>query len=42
MRRCVGQVRARVGAVTGFYILVPVETKQQKYFVDHVVDITDK
>ena len=28
--------------VTGFYILVPVETKQQKYFVDHVVDITDK
>jgi hypothetical protein len=28
--------------VTGFYILLPVETKQQKYFVDHVVDITDK
>ena len=28
--------------VTGFYILVPVETKQQKYFVDHVIDITDK
>jgi hypothetical protein len=27
---------------TGFYILVPVETRQQKYFVDHVVDITDK
>ncbi|MGZ6055901.1 MAG: hypothetical protein ACXWM8_00625 [Candidatus Limnocylindrales bacterium] len=27
---------------TGFYILVPVETKQQKYFVDHVIDITDK
>jgi hypothetical protein len=29
-------------AVTGFYILLPVETRQQKYFVDHVVDITDK
>ena len=28
--------------VTGFYILLPVETKQQKFFVDHVVDITDK
>ena len=28
--------------VTGFYVLVPVETKQQKYFVDHVIDITDK
>lgn len=28
--------------VTGFYIMLPVETKQQKYFVDHVVDITDK
>jgi hypothetical protein len=28
--------------VSGFYILLPVETKQQKYFVDHVVDITDK
>ena len=28
--------------VAGFYILVPVETKQQKYFVDHVIDITDK
>ena len=28
--------------VAGFYILLPVETKQQKYFVDHVVDITDK
>jgi hypothetical protein len=28
--------------VTGLYILVPVETKQQKYFVDHVLDITDK
>ena len=28
--------------VTGFYILVPVETKQQKYFLDHVIDITDK
>jgi hypothetical protein len=28
--------------VTGFYIVLPVETQQQKYFVDHVVDITDK
>jgi hypothetical protein len=28
--------------VSGFYILLPVETQQQKYFVDHVVDITDK
>ncbi len=28
--------------VTGFYIVLPVETRQQKYFVDHVVDITDK
>jgi hypothetical protein len=28
--------------VTGFYIMLPVETQQQKYFVDHVVDITDK
>jgi hypothetical protein len=28
--------------VTGLYLLVPVETKQQKYFVDHVLDITDK
>ena len=27
---------------TGFYILVPVESQQAKYFVDHVVDITDK
>jgi hypothetical protein len=26
----------------GFYLLVPVETKQQKYFVDHVLDISDK
>ena len=26
----------------GFYILAPVETKQNKYFVDFVVDITDK
>ncbi len=25
---------------TGLYILLPVETKQQSYFVDHVVDIT--
>ena len=29
-------------AVTGFYIVLPVETRQQKYFVDYVVDITDK
>jgi hypothetical protein len=28
--------------VTGFYILVSVETKQQKNFTSHVVDITDK
>jgi len=28
--------------VSGFYILLPVETQQQKYFVDHVLDITDK
>jgi hypothetical protein len=28
--------------VSGFYILLPLETRQQKYFVDHVVDITDK
>jgi hypothetical protein len=27
---------------TGFYILLPVESQQQKYFVDHVVDVTDK
>ncbi len=30
------------GNVSGFYILLPLETRQQKYFVDHVVDITDK
>jgi hypothetical protein len=28
--------------VTGLYVLVPVESQQQKYFIDHVVDITDK
>ncbi len=28
--------------VTGFYVLTPLETQQQKYFVDHVIDITDK
>lgn len=28
--------------VTGLYILLPVETKQDKYFVDHVIDISDK
>jgi len=26
----------------GFYLLVPVETQQQKFFVDHVLDISDK
>ncbi|MGA3056792.1 MAG: hypothetical protein ABSE70_01955 [Candidatus Limnocylindrales bacterium] len=26
----------------GFYILLPLETQQQKFFVDHVVDITTK
>jgi hypothetical protein len=29
-------------SVTGLYVLVSVETKQSKYFVSHVVDITDK
>jgi len=29
-------------SVTGLYVLVPVETQQEKYFVDHVVDITTK
>lgn len=29
-------------SATGLYVLTPVETQQQKYFVDHVVDITDK
>ena len=28
--------------VTGFYVLVSVETRQSKYFVSHVFDITDK
>ena len=28
--------------VSGYYILVPVETQQNKYFVGHAVDITDK
>jgi hypothetical protein len=28
--------------VSGFYLLVPVETQQNKYFVDHVIDIKDK
>ena len=27
---------------TGLYVLVSVETKQSKYFVSHVIDITDK
>jgi hypothetical protein len=26
--------------VTGLYVLTPVETQQQKFFVDHVIDIT--
>jgi hypothetical protein len=29
-------------SATGLYVLAPVETQQQKYFVDHVIDITDK
>jgi hypothetical protein len=28
--------------VTGLYVLVSVETRQSKYFVSHVVDITDR
>jgi phage protein U len=28
--------------VTGLYVLVSVETRQSKYFVNHVIDITDK
>jgi hypothetical protein len=28
--------------VTGLYILLSVESRQQKLFVSHVVDITDK
>lgn len=28
--------------ITGLYVLVSVETRQSKYFVSHVVDITDK
>jgi hypothetical protein len=28
--------------VPGFHILRPVETQQEKYFVDHVLDITDQ
>jgi hypothetical protein len=28
--------------VTGLYVLVDVETRQSKYFVSHVIDITDK
>jgi hypothetical protein len=27
--------------VTGLYVIVPEETKQAKYFVDHVIDITN-
>jgi hypothetical protein len=28
--------------VTGLYVLVSVETRQSKYFVNHVIDITDR
>jgi hypothetical protein len=28
--------------VTGLYVLVSVETRQSKYFVSHVLNITDK
>ena len=28
--------------VTGLYVLVSVETRQSKYLVSHVVDISDK
>jgi hypothetical protein len=28
--------------VTNLYVLVSVETRQSKYFVSHVIDITDK
>jgi hypothetical protein len=28
--------------VTGYYLLVTVESKQQRYFISHVIDITDK
>jgi hypothetical protein len=28
--------------VTGLYVLVSVETRQSKYFVSHVIDITDR
>jgi hypothetical protein len=34
-------VAAPTGA-TGLYVLVSVETRQSKYFVSHVIDITDK
>jgi hypothetical protein len=27
---------------TGLYVLLPIETQQSKYFVDHLIDITDK
>ncbi len=30
------------GDVTGLYVLASVETRQSKYFVSHVIDITDK
>jgi len=28
--------------VTGLHVLVSVETRQSKYFVSHVIDITDE
>jgi hypothetical protein len=28
--------------VTGLYVLVSVETRQSKYFISHVIDITDE
>ena len=28
--------------VTGLYVLVSVESKQQRLFISHVIDITDK
>ncbi|MEW6400529.1 MAG: hypothetical protein AB1649_01950 [Chloroflexota bacterium] len=30
------------GNIAGLYVLVSVETRQSKYFVNHVIDITDK
>ena len=33
---------AGLNNVTGLYVLVSVETRQSKYLVSHVVDISDK